>query len=103
MRWKAVTYADNMLGEDNFDRCLFFSFPSCFFLIAALTMCQGLLFLGLLFLRLLSDSVPGGIISEVLVKDGCFTEEKCSCCWERRNISRKEASLYEGRIGFRLA
>lgn len=71
MRWKAVTFSDNMLWEDNFDRCLFYSSPPpCSSLIAALTVCQGILFL-----RLLSDSVPGDIISEVLVKDGCFTEK----------------------------
>lgn len=70
MRWKAVTSSDNMLWEDYFDRCLFYSFPPCSSLIAALTVCQGILFL-----RLLSDSVPGDIISEVLVKGGCFTEK----------------------------
>lgn len=70
MRWKAVTSSDNMLWEDNFDRCFFYSSPPRSSLIAALTVCQGILFL-----RLLSDSVPGDIISEVLVKDGCFTEK----------------------------
>lgn len=66
-----------MLWEDNFDRCFFYSLPLCSSLIVALTVCQGILFL-----RLLSDSVPGDIISEVLVKDGCFTEKNVAAVGE---------------------
>lgn len=81
-----LTSSDNRWQEDNFDRWLLYSFSPCSSLIAALTLCRGILVL-----RFLSRM-------DVLKRKMYLLLGK-----KKRNTSRIEASLSEGRIGFRLA